>query len=214
MAKLLGSPRHSTEHPMGRGPPPAYWPLSKHGRRIVPRTMPNATLPAARRDRSVHLLLLFLVLLAAMLTQLAWYYPQLPERMAAHFNFAGQADSFMPKQTFLSLHLGLMVMMSVIFLGVPSLIVRLPPGLINLPNKKYWLAPERHEHTTRVLQGYLVAVGDMILLFLLIVFREVMRASLMPEPHLSNRMWVMLVLLAGFVIVWTVRFMRAFRLPT
>ena len=152
-------------------------------------------------------------MLAAILTQLAWYYPRLPAHLGAHFNFAGQVDSFMPKQAFMKLHLGLMVMMSVIFLGMPSLIVRLPPALINLPHKEYWLAPERCAHTMRVIQGSLVGFGDMILLFLLVVFREAMRASLMPEPHLSNRVWVMLVLLAGFVIVWTVRFMRAFRLP-
>jgi hypothetical protein len=53
----------------------------------------------------------------------------------------------------------------------------------------------------------------MMLLCLLVVFRDAMRASLMPEPHLSNLMWVMLVLLGGFVITWAVRFVRAFRLP-
>ena len=168
--------------------------------------MPNATFPAARRSRFGPVHLVFLFLLAAMLVQMAWYYPRLPERMASHFNFAGQADSFMAKQAFMKVHLGVMGMMFVMFLLVPMLIVRLPPGLINLPNKEYWLAPERREHTGRVIQGYLVGFGDMMLLFLLVVFHEAMRASLMPEPQLSNRIWVMLVLLAGFVIVWTVRF--------
>ena len=174
--------------------------------------MPEATLPTARRRHGLAYAV-FLLLLAAMLAQMAWYYPRLPERMASHFNYAGQAHAFMPKQEIMKIHLGIAGLMSVVFLLVPMLIVRLPPGMINLPNKDYWLAPERRDHTARVITGFLVGFGNVMLLFLLVVFREAMRAALMPVPQLSNRMWVMLILLFGFIIVWTVRFMRAFRMP-
>jgi hypothetical protein len=89
----------------------------------------------------------------------------------------------------------------------------MPKSMINLPNKDYWLAPERRARTARTIQGFLVGFGNAMMFFLLIVFREAMRASLLSTPQLSNRVWVMLVGLGGFMIYWTVRFMRAFRLP-
>jgi len=85
--------------------------------------------------------------------------------------------------------------------------------MINLPNKEYWFSPERRPRTAERLQSFLVGFGNAMLLFLLLVFREALRANLLASPHLSNRIWVLLVLFGGWVIYWTVRFMRAFRLP-
>jgi uncharacterized membrane protein len=157
--------------------------------------------------------LVFLLLLAATLGQLAWYYPALPMRMASHFDIMGRADAFMPKDDFVKVQLGAVGLLSLMFLLVPVLIVRLPAGMINLPNKDYWLAPERRAQTARVIQGHLVGFGNAMLLALFVVFGDVMRASRMPVPRLSHRVWVMLILLAVFLIVWTVRFVRAFRMP-
>jgi len=107
----------------------------------------------------------------------------------------------MPKLEFVKVHLLVLGLLSVMFLLVPLLITRLPPGMINLPNKDYWLAPERRASTARTIQGYMVGFGD------------AMRASLMPVPHLPNRIWALLVLLAAFTLIWTVRLLRAFRRP-
>jgi len=82
-----------------------------------------------------------------------------------------------------------------------------------LPNKDYWLASERRASTARTIQGYMVGFGDAMLLFLGVVFGDAMRASLMPVPHLPNRIWALLVLLAAFTLIWTVRLLRAFRRP-
>ena len=174
--------------------------------------MPDATLPAVRRRFGLaHLI--FLLLLAALLGQMAWYYPQLPGRMASHFNIEGHANAYMPKDMFLKLHLGIAGLLSAVFLVLPMIIVRLPPSLINLPNKDYWLDPERRDHTGRVIQSFLVGYGNAVLLLLVVVFGDTMRASLMPVPHLSNRIWAMLAFLFGFMVLQTVRFFRAFRLP-
>jgi uncharacterized membrane protein len=156
---------------------------------------------------------LFLALIAVTLAQIAWYYPRLPARVASHFDAAGQVNAFMPKDAFFTLHLAVLGLMALVFLLVPALIVRLPPGMINLPNKAYWLAPERRARTAQKLQSFFVGFGNVMLLFLLLVFREAMRANLLPSPHLSSRIWVLLVLLGVWVITWTVRLIRAFRLP-
>jgi len=173
--------------------------------------MLSANLPVRRLFTPARTV--FLALIAATLAQMAWYYPRLPVRVASHFDAAGQANAFLPKDAFFAVHLVVLGLMSLVFLVVPALIVRLPPTLINLPNKEYWLAPERRVRTAEKLQSFLVGFGNVMVLFLLLVFGEAMRANLLPRPHLSNRIWVMLVLLGVWVIGWTVRLVRAFRLP-
>ncbi len=175
--------------------------------------MKTARLASARRGRPDLAQVVFLALLVAMAGQSAWYYPRLPALVASHFGVSGHADSYMPKQEFMRLHLGVVGLISLVLLVVPMLVVRLPPGMINLPNKDYWLAPERRAHTGRVIRGFLTSFGDAMLLFLLVIFGDAMRASLLPAPRLSNRVWVMLILLASFAVIWTIRFVRAFRRP-
>jgi len=67
--------------------------------------------------------------------------------------------------------------------------------------------------SAQTLQSFMVGFGNVMLLFLLLVFREAMHANLLPSPHLSNRIWALLILLAAWCIYWTVRLVRAFRLP-
>jgi uncharacterized membrane protein len=175
--------------------------------------VPTANLPTVPPRSAGLAQAIFLLLLAATMAQMAWYYPRLPERVASHFNAAGEANAFMPKEAFLKLHLMVLGIMSVAFLIVPALITRFPPSMINLPNKDYWLAPERMAQTRATLNRYLVGFGNAMLLFLLLVLRDALRASLMPIPRIPNRIWVFLVLLGVWMILWTVRFVRAFRLP-
>ena len=162
----------------------------------------------ARPSRTV-----FVVLLAAALLQMAWYYPRLPERMASHFDAAGRANAFLPKPAFFILYASVLGLLSVLFLLTPMLLARLPNGMINLPNRDYWLAPERRSLALAKVQAFSVGFGNGMLLFLLLVFRDVMRANLLEVPELSMRIWVFLALLAAFSIVWTVRLGRSFRLP-
>jgi uncharacterized membrane protein len=134
-------------------------------------------------------------------------------RVASHFDVNGHANAFMPKQDFLKLHLVVVGLLALMFLVLPALIGRLPAGMVNLPNKDYWLAPERRKQTMGIIQGHLVGFGDAMLLFLFVAFGDAMRASLMPEPRLPHRIWTLLIMLGVFSIGWTVRLLRTFRLP-
>lgn len=173
--------------------------------------MPAANLPPRRLFTPARVV--FLALVAATLAQMAWYYPRLPVRMASHFDADGRVNGVMPKDFFFAIELGVLGLMAFVFGIVPVLIARLPPSMINLPNKDYWLPPERRARTAERLQSFLIGFGNVMLLFLLLVFREAMQANLLPSPRLSNRIWVLLVLLGGWVIYWIVRLLRAFRLP-
>ena len=71
-------------------------------------------------SRIVSYSLLVLLLLGAV-GQALLYYPRLPDRMASHFNAAGQADGWMSKRAFFGLDLGMQVGMAVLFVGITKL---------------------------------------------------------------------------------------------
>ena len=137
--------------------------------------MPTANRPTARLFSRARML--FLALIAATLAQLAWYYPRLPARVASHFDAAGQANAFMPKDGFLAIHLVVLGILAVVFLLIPALIGRLPPSMINLPNKDYWLAPERRAGTFAYIEQFFAWFGCALLLLVVFAMGLAMRAN-------------------------------------
>ena len=90
-------------------------------------------------------LTIILGLIALALLQAVFYYPQLPDTIATHFAGNGEPNGWSSKSTFFLLMIGIMV-----FIGIslgPSVLWLWQPGLVNLPNRDYWLAPERNEQT-------------------------------------------------------------------
>jgi hypothetical protein len=76
-----------------------------------------------------------------------WYWPQLPEKMATHFDAQGNADDWMDKQSATALSCSLVVLVPLFFIGINLLIRWLPTSLINLPHREFWLSEERREES-------------------------------------------------------------------
>jgi uncharacterized membrane protein len=135
--------------------------------------------------------LVFAALVAWFAGELTVLWPRLPERIAIHFDFAGLPNGWSTREQ-------LMVLMTVQFavfgalLGSAQWLERLPDRLISLPNKAYWLAPERRAAT-------LAAVGDGMrwlllatMTFVAIVMIAALKANLSSPPHLAIHSWVLL----------------------
>ena len=157
--------------------------------------------------------IVFLSLLLASGAQVLWHQSELPERLASHFDGAGNPNGFMPKTTFFELQLAVLGILTAVFILLPALLTRLPNALINLPNKDYWLAPERREATLRDLASHLAWFGTATLAFLAVVMELVFRANL---PGGTGRldpraMWVLLGVYAVFLIGWLVRMLLRYR---
>ena len=104
--------------------------------------------------------------------------------------------------------LGLMIF---VFLLIPLIFKKMPPSLINLPNKDYWLAPERRQATMAFFNYHMLWFGVATLSLLLIVTRYAFLENLVPSGRFSFRhMGLLLLLYLAFVVWWTVVLSRRF----
>jgi len=141
-------------------------------------------------------------------------YPMLPNRLASHFDGSGVPNGFQSKPAFFKMYAAAIVLAAVFGFVVPRLLALLPNALFSLPNKDYWLAPERRSETMGVFESYFGWFGCAIVLFAISVFGFVIEANFHRPPRLDNTfLIVMLPLFLGFIIVWMVLFVRRFRTP-
>jgi hypothetical protein len=137
----------------------------------------------------------------------------LPPIVASHFTAGGNADSFMPRNAYL----GLMLVMAV---GVPillalgySLLHLVPPHLVSLPNRDYWLSPERTAETFAFLRKHGIYLSALMATFLCFIHWLVVRANELQPPHLSASLFMtglvpFLLAVAVWIGVLFVRFRR------
>lgn len=128
----------------------------------------------------------FLVL-QTMLVSFVWYSAQaLPPVVASHFSASGVANGFMPRQAYV-------MGFSLLLIGIPLLMAFLPGSLasrssarLNIPNRAYWLAPERRDATLAFIRGHGKWFAGAMSLFLGYVHWLVVQANQRQPPVLSN----------------------------
>jgi uncharacterized membrane protein len=158
-------------------------------------------------------ILLLLGLLAAALLQIGYYYQHLPERVASHFGADGRPNDWMARWSFVAIYIGMMAFLTFIFIAVPKCIRTIPRGLINLPNKDYWLSPEHVDETIEIFGALMAEFGSATLLLLIVVFHLAFQANIEGGNLDTAVAWVSIGAYLMFSIFWTIRLYRAFRLP-
>jgi uncharacterized membrane protein len=156
------------------------------------------------------LLLSFLANIALALVSLAI----LPERVAIHFGQGGAPNGWASSRASTLFMIGINVL---IFCGLyfsPKLISALPGKWISLPNRDYWLAPERLAQTTQRFGHYLWQFGVAVFIFMFVAGALTIQANLSEPIRLNERVFlVALVSLLVFTVYWTALLLRAFRTP-
>ena len=164
------------------------------------------------RSRRSALLLLASLVLVALVS--AWWYPQLPEVVASHFNGSGVADGWMSKDMFF-LVMALAGVGSALCVAGGAWIVRVvDPSRLNLPNKDYWLAPQRREQALDRMQSLLLQYSWVTVVGVAACLHLVASTNLMPEPVLPNGPF--LAGLAAYLLytaVWLAWLLVGFRKP-
>ena len=142
-----------------------------------------------------------------------YWYPQLPEYVASHFDGAGVADGWQSREGFLAVFTAAGIgSFLLVGLGAP-LIKRTPRHLINLPNKDYWLAPERIESTLDLLTTRLLEFSNISLALLIGLFHQLCASNAAGTPGLPGWFGWGFAAYMLYVLVWTVWLMLAYRRP-
>jgi uncharacterized membrane protein len=150
--------------------------------------------------------------IAGAVLQIIYYYPLLPQTVASHFDISGNPNGCSSKRQLIGIYGVIILVMLFSFRVLPSFFKNIPVSFINLPNKDYWLAPERKEETFRVIVEKMLSLGNATTFFLLITFQLAFEANLNITRHFSSV--TMLMLLGGYIlfaVVWSVRFIARFR---
>jgi len=158
--------------------------------------------------------IVFAAVLAANLLLAAVSLAVLPDRVAIHFVLGGHPDSWAPAWFNALLFAGMDGLLSVMIWLTPRWAFAFPDRWINLPNKAYWLAPERRPEAQARLARAMVEFGTALLLFMLVVSALVIKANLSDPVRLDEKPFLgALALFLVFTVFWLVRLYRTFRIP-
>ena len=143
----------------------------------------------------------FLAAAAACAAQAFHYAPLLPERVASHFGPGGTPNGWMSGGSFVTINLAIVAFVAVSLYSVSVRMRKLDPAAIKLPNKDYWLAPERREESAEFLSGYFLWFGTATLLLMLDIFHQAFRYNLFLSRELDHP-GVSLGLYVAFALLW------------
>lgn len=108
--------------------------------------------------KTTNLVMLVVTALIA-IVQITFWFNQLPDPMPSHFNGAGKVDGTMSKSGFMVMNVGLQAMFLIGFPLLSMLMKRMPDSMLNIPNKEYWLTPDRREQTLDTNGQFLNTIG-------------------------------------------------------
>ncbi len=166
--------------------------------------------PCATQRGSARTLFLILVVCA---TGFVWVTSRaLPEVAASHFGGSGVANGFMPRTYYLLFMLFFAVVLPMIVVFVPTISLNKPNAGIRLPNRAYWLAPERQAETGEYLRQHMARFGSMLVVFLCYIHWLVVQANAAVPPNLPAP-WAIggIVVFVLSALIWTNALFRHFR---
>ncbi len=158
-------------------------------------------------------LALLLVLSAGSLAFFIYYGQWFPPQMAVHFTWAGEPDGWVDRVKFIVIGTSLCFMVPPFIVACVGVMPRvLPASMVNLPNRAYWLAPERREMALGRLMFYALWLGVIVQGLLFSVFILLARANPAAAPaHLSQGHAVVVGIFLVLLVVWALKLTRAFR---
>jgi uncharacterized membrane protein len=144
------------------------------------------------------------------------YYSQLPAVVASHFDVHGAANGWQTKQAFFVVFAAVTILAAILVFALPELIAIVPRQFVNLPNKEYWLSPERLAASHQFLSAWFAWYGCAVYGVIFVAFDYAVKSNLglaaRPDPAL---LWYGLAAFGAFTLIWIIRLtLRFARVPT
>jgi serine/threonine-protein kinase len=140
---------------------------------------------------------------------------ELPDRVATHFGFGGEPDGWMSRQAAVTFTGVMGIGLPFLLIALAWLIRVLPPSLINIPRREYWLAPERRPYATALLFRHMLWLACLVVCFMGGIHYTLVRANQTVPPHMPNSLiWPMLAGFLAAMAVWIITLLRAFMNPS
>lgn len=156
---------------------------------------------------------IFFALVALAIIQIIYYYPQMPDVVASHFDGLGAPNAWSSRDGFFGLYLAMLLLLIGIFVFVP----RWTESRINfgmrIPNKDYWLAPERVEQTKAFFRRQMLVMGVVHLALAIYVIQLAILANFNQEPRIHYSIYWVLGIYFLTLIAWLIHFYFHFRKP-
>jgi hypothetical protein len=163
-------------------------------------------------DRTPMTVLLLLAVLAAV--QMVHYHPLLPDSIAVHFGASGEPNGWSDKTEFVLVYGATEAFIVIFGVAIALTLGRIPPSLMNIPHREYWLSPERSEETVSFLADQILWIEALTLGFLVAIAQLVFKENLgEAPPRLSGEFWYVLVGFVAAVLWLATRIILRFRRP-
>ena len=138
----------------------------------------------------------------------------LPERVATHFDLSGQPNGWMSRSTHLAFIGGIGLVVPLVVVGVCFALRFAPDSSINIPNRAFWLAPERRTETIAFVFRHSLWLACETIAFVTGVHLLIVQANLQVPARLPLApilVWAGCQIVG--VAVWAVLMIRYFRSP-
>ena len=137
-----------------------------------------------------------------------------PDQMAAHFNIQGAPDRFVSKAEFFWFQSQSILVVILVSLPLQVLFRIVPSNMINMPNREYWLAPERRTDTIDRLNSFGSTLFAVILVITQAGFEISVYANLQ-TPIVFNAGLMFAVMAVSFVLIGLllIQLVLSFRMP-
>jgi uncharacterized membrane protein len=140
-----------------------------------------------------------------------WTGRELPDVVASHFNGAGEANGHMSRGPYLTIMLLITALVPLLMVVIPSRALRAADARINVPNRSYWLAPERRAETIRFLSRQMATCAALVIVFLCYVQWLVVKANAHTPPAMNQSAFMVgLAVFLGCTCSWVLRVLRRF----
>jgi len=156
---------------------------------------------------------IFFALIALAIIQIAYYYPQMPEVVASHFDGLGAANDWSGRNGFFGLYGAMLALLILVFIYAPKWSEQRARFGMKIPNREYWLASERLEQTKQFFRRQMLVMGVVHLGLAIYSVQLVILANLQQSARLDPSIAWALGLYFVILIGWLIYFFRRFRLP-